>query len=204
MSCSPFDLRDYVLGELAAPDRRQVEMHVGACAGCREEVARLQLTQAALRSLPDEEIPQRIAFVSDKVFAPSPWRRAIQAFWGSSARLGFASAAILSFALVVTAFHRPVPAPAGGALVSQADTTRLEAQLSQRVDQAVRKAVAESEARQAQKTAELIQAMEKRNEIDRQGLLMAVSQNIEVWRKERNVAYHALNDYASGSQGEPR
>ena len=76
MSCSPFDLRDYLLGELAAPERSQVENHVGSCHDCREELARLQFTQAALRALPEEEIPQRIAFVSDKVFAPSPWRRA--------------------------------------------------------------------------------------------------------------------------------
>ena len=205
MSCSPFDLRDYMLGELAAPDRRQVEQHVSACSGCREELARLELTQAALCSLPDEEIPQRIGFVSDKVFAPSPWRRALQAFWGSSARLGFASAAFLSLALVVTALHRPGPAPAGATPVSaQVDTVRLQAQLTDRMNEAVRKAVAESEARQAQKTTELIQAMEKRSEIDRQGLLMAVFQNIEVSRKERNVAYHALNDFAPSGQGEPR
>lgn len=205
MSCSPFDLRDYMLGELAAPDRRQVEQHVAACSDCREELARLDLTQAALRSLPDEEIPQRIGFVSDKVFAPSPWRRAIQTFWGSSARLGFTSAALLSFALVVTALHRPVPAPAGGAPVSasaQVDTVRLEAQLTGRVNEAVRKAVAESEARQTQKMAELIQVVEKRHDFDRQALMMAVSQNMEVLRKERSVALHAANDLAASQQGE--
>jgi hypothetical protein len=108
---------------------------------------------------------------------------------------------MLSLALGVTALHRPVPAPAGNAPVAQVDTARLEAQLTERVNQAVQKAVAESEARQAKQTAELIQAMEKRSEIDRQGLLMAVSQNIEVSRKERNVAYHALNDFAT-RQGE--
>ena len=46
MSCSPFDLRDYLLEELAAGDRREVEKHVRACAGCREELDRLRLTQA--------------------------------------------------------------------------------------------------------------------------------------------------------------
>ena len=201
MSCSPFDLKDFFLKELPTPQALQVEEHIHGCSGCREELERLQLTEVALRSLPEEEVPQRIAFVSDKVFEPSPWRRALQAFWGSAARLGFASAAMLSLALVVTAFHRPVPAPAGNAPVVQVDTARLEAQLTERVNQSVRKAVAESEARQAKQTAELIQAMEKRSEIDRQGLLMAVSQNIEVSRKERNVAYHALNDFST-RQGE--
>ena len=78
---------------------------------------RLRVTQTALFSLRDEEIPQRIAFVSDKVFEPSPWRRWLSAFWGSSARLGFASAAMLSTALVVSALtgrlpHRPSSAGA--------------------------------------------------------------------------------------------
>ena len=75
MSCSPFDLRDYFLQELTDPQQRQVEAHVKTCQACREELDRLRLTEAALFSLRDEEIPQRIAFVSDKIFEPSPWRR---------------------------------------------------------------------------------------------------------------------------------
>ena len=71
MSCSPFDLRDYYLKELTDPQQRQVESHVKDCSACREELERLRLTQAALFSLRDEEIPQRIAFVSDPVFEPS-------------------------------------------------------------------------------------------------------------------------------------
>src|SRR5437764_220487 len=111
MSCSPFDLKDYFLKELADPQRRQVEAHVKSCEPCREELDRLQLTESALFSLRDEEIPQRIAFVSDPIFEPSPWRRFLTDFWGSTARLGFASAAMLSAALVVFALYRPAPAP---------------------------------------------------------------------------------------------
>src|ERR1051326_3096950 len=99
MSCSPFELKDYYLQELSHPQQREVEAHVKGCQVCREELDQLQLTGAALLSLRDEEIPQRIAFVSDKVFEPSPWRRWWTAFWGSSARLAFASAAMLSAAL---------------------------------------------------------------------------------------------------------
>ena len=72
MSCSPFDLRDYFLKELTDPQQRQVEAHVKTCPPCREELERLRLTEAALSALRDEEIPQRIAFVSDKIFEPSP------------------------------------------------------------------------------------------------------------------------------------
>ena len=52
-----------------------MEAHVETCPRCREELDRLRLTEAALFALRDEEIPQRIAFVSDKIFEPSPARR---------------------------------------------------------------------------------------------------------------------------------
>src|ERR1035438_9198470 len=77
MSCSPYDLKDYFLKELADGQQRQVEAHVQSCSGCRQELERLRLTGAALCSLPDEEIPQRIGFVSDPVFERSRWA----AFW---------------------------------------------------------------------------------------------------------------------------
>src|SRR5579864_9606104 len=136
MSCSPFDLRDYLFGELAERERRQVELHVRACGGCNEDLERLRLTHSTLLALRDEEVPQRIGFVSDKVFEPSPARRAWQALWGSSPKLGFASVAMLSVALVIFAFFRPaaaVPAPA-------VDTAKIEQQVSARVSAAVEKA----------------------------------------------------------------
>ncbi len=110
MSCSPFDLRDYHFQELTNPQRLQVESHVKTCQPCREELAQLQLTQSALFTLREEEIPQRIAFVSDPVFEPSPLRRFFSDLWGSTARLGFASAAMLSTALMVFSLTRPAPA----------------------------------------------------------------------------------------------
>jgi len=75
MSCPPIDLKDYLLNELADPERRKLEVHIKTCPACREELDRLRLTEAALFSLREEEIPQRIAFVSDPVFEPSRWRR---------------------------------------------------------------------------------------------------------------------------------
>ena len=57
------------------PRRVEVEAHIKSCTPCREELERLDCTQATLFSLRDEEIPQRIAFVSDKIFEPSPVRR---------------------------------------------------------------------------------------------------------------------------------
>ena len=88
MSCSPFDLRDYCLEELNADQKRQVESHVAGCSACREELERLRLTRQALARLPEEEIPRRIAFVSDKVFEPAWYAR----WWAGLPRLAFAAA----------------------------------------------------------------------------------------------------------------
>ena len=150
MSCSPFDLRDYFLQELADPQQqRLVEAHVKTCAPCREELDRLRITEAALRCMVEEEIPQRIAFVSDKIFEPSPWRRWLAAFWNSGARLGFASAAMLSASLVFFAL-KPAPAPVFSVVrppaveaptaVTQTSAVS-EAEVQQRIQAAVDEAV---------------------------------------------------------------
>lgn len=150
MSCSPFDLNDYYLDELAGPQQRQVEAHVKTCAPCREELDRLRVMGAALRSVAEEEIPQRIAFVSDKIFEPSPWRRRLAAFWNSGARLGFAGAAMLSASLVMFAFRpapapvtviRQVAAPAPASLARNTAATVSEEEIDRRIQAAVDKAV---------------------------------------------------------------
>lgn len=198
MSCSPFDLRDYFLKELVENERRQVESHVRACEACREELDRLRMTEAALLTLRDEEIPQRIAFVSDKVFVPSPLRRWWQAFLGSSARLGFASAAMLSAAIVFSALNRPAPLQVSlPAPAARVDLARTDAAISRRIDEAVRKAVADSEARQEKKTAALLLASERRNELDRKAILLAAEENFEVLQKRFNRLILASNDFGA-------
>jgi anti-sigma factor RsiW len=133
MSCSPFDLRDYFLKELPAPERQQVDLHLKTCPACREEVDRLRLTEAALASLRDEEIPRRLAFVSDRIFEPSPWAR----FWSSGARLGFASAAMLSVALVVYSVSGAGQKPG----TSHALNPEVQQQIQAAVDRAVEQRV---------------------------------------------------------------
>ena len=176
MSCSPFDLRDYFLQELAVPQRRLVESHVRTCPSCREELDRLQLTESALLTLREEEIPQRIAFVSDPVFEPSPVRRWLSDFWGSAARLGFASAAMLSAALVVFAFHQPAPAPATVATAPAAVRTTVatvsDSEIQARIDAAVTKALVAVQARHAEQTKQLVADIEQA----RQRLKLAAEQ----------------------------
>jgi anti-sigma factor RsiW len=159
MSCSPFDLRDYFLKELPGPEGKQVEVHIKTCAECREELERLRATEAALVSLRDEEIPQRLAFVSDKIFEPSPARRAWVAFWGSGARLGFASAAMLSAALVVYTV--------GGAQKGGSRDVALTPQIQAAVD----RAVAASETRMEQRIA----AVQEENQKERRQLILAAA-----------------------------
>ena len=163
MSCSPFDLRDYFLKELPEPEGKQVELHIKSCAACREELERLRMTEAALVSLRDEEMPQRLAFVSDKIFEPSPVRRAWAAFWGSGARLGFASAAMLSAALVVYTV--------GGAGKGAGREVALTPQIQAVVD----RAVAASEARMEQR----IVAVQEENRKERRQLIAAADELVD-------------------------
>ena len=167
MSCSPFDLRDYFLKELPGPEGKQVELHIRTCAACREELERLRITEAALVSLRDEEMPQRLAFVSDKIFEPSPVRRVWAAFWGSSARLGFASTAMLSAAVVI---YTVAGAPARGGKV-EALTLQIQA--------AVDRAVAASEAKLEQR----ILAVQEENRKERRQLVAAADALVDYSRR---------------------
>jgi anti-sigma factor RsiW len=162
MSCSPFDLKDYFLKELTEPQQRQVEAHVQDCSGCREELDRLRLTEAALCSLREEEIPQRIGFVSDPVFERSWWA----AFWGSSARLGFASAAMLSVAILVLGLTHRAPA----VFPSRTSYSRAE------VDQRIQAAVSAAESRQERKTTQLVHELVERTDSEHNHRLIAENQ----------------------------
>jgi anti-sigma factor RsiW len=188
MSCSPFDLRDYFFGELAEEDRQQVELHSRSCLTCREELNRLRSMQAALLAVADEEIPQRIGFVSDRVYEPSLVRRWWRGFWGSAPRLGFAAAAMLSVAIIVSAMHRPavVTPPAS------VDIAKLQADFSRQLNESVQKAVAESDARHER----LLAAAARRFDLERKADIERVSQNFAILDKyvRRDVRASILGD----------
>lgn len=199
MSCSPFDLRDYFLKELAPSEQSQVEAHVKSCSPCREEVERLRLTETALFSLRDEEVPQRIAFVSDPVFEPSPWRRGWAAFWGSSGRLAFAGAAMLSGAIVFSTLH-VTPAPATVLTPAASVQTVSDSEIQSRIESAVAKAVAVSEEKQAAKSRQLVAELER----TRQRLQWAAGE-YDVQSKRAQAATLSAGLYgAPADNGEPR
>ncbi len=185
MSCIGFDLKGYFLEELAPDERRAVAEHLNGCAACREELERLGALRGALHALRDEELPRRIAFVSDKVFEPRWFER----LWQSGPRLGFASAAMLAAAIMVHAFLRPAP-PAAPQVDLVAVETRLET--------AVRKAVAESEARQRAESTQALAAFDKRLEFERRADMLAVEENFNVMRKTMSRWYVASSEMGGG------
>ena len=175
-------IRDYAFDEIDAAGRSAVERHLPQCAECRAELDQLRLTTAALRVLPDVEIPQRIAFVSDKVFAPSRWNR-----WFTGARLGFASALVMAGALVMVVYRQPVAAPVAVASAgSSADAITRQA-ISLQIDDAVKRAVAEVREEDMQMTRAALEISEKRHTAEHKALLLAVEENLTVLEKRYNT-----------------
>jgi len=138
-NCQQCDWKAYALGELDGNARREAEAHAATCAACREELATLRLTLDAMATLRDEEMPRRIAFVSDKVFEPKWYQR----LWSPT----FAGASVLAVAILMHGFARPAGA---------VDQAQIQAQ----VDQAVTKAVAEVDARNREQMLEVMSAYE--------------------------------------------
>jgi anti-sigma factor RsiW len=114
MSCNSYDWKAYALGELDAKERRAAESHASTCSACREDLAATRLTLDAMSTLREEEIPRRIAFVSDKVFEPR--------WWQSFLRPSFAAGCVIAAAILVHAFVRP-PAPDEVAMQARIDRT---------------------------------------------------------------------------------
>ena len=128
MSCEKYDWKAYALGELAANERREAEGHAATCEGCRGELAHVRLTIDTLSALREEEVPRRIAFVSDKVFEPR--------WWDILLKPSFAAALVLAAAILMHGYLVRPPAVD-------------EATIQTRVNQAVMRAVADVERRNA-------------------------------------------------------
>jgi len=190
MNCSSIDLKAYVLGELPESERGMVAGHVRECVSCGEELERLNMTHLALVSLRDEEVPRRIAFVSDKVFEPRWWQR----IWQSGPAMGFASAAVLACAILahgVLTQRIARPATVDTAGVEQRVSAGVNERLNAAVTQAVSKAVADSEASRKQETATLLAAAEQRYEFQRKADLAAFQTNLDMIRKQATQMYMA-------------
>ena len=195
MNCSSEDLKAYLFGELASRDKAPVEDHVRACQNCREELDRLNLTQSALLALEEEEVPQRIAFVSDRVFEP----RWYETIWRSGPAMGFASAVILAAAILAHGFTRPSAAPPVKPTVDTAQIEqRIERGVNARLDAVVQKAVSDAQSKQAAEFAKILDASEKRFETQRQADLATVQQAAKYYEMKMSRWEVALNDARAG------
>lgn len=195
MSCN-YDLKQYALGEAAPDDARRIEAHAATCPSCRDELSRLQLTRMSLLTLRDEELPRRIAFVSDKVFEPRWYVR----LWNSAPQLGFVAAALLACAILIHAFAGPPPPPpvTATAVDTRALEQRLQAEVEARIQTAVTKAVAQAEDRQHLRTVELLQASERRHEFDRRATLAALAEQTRILERQVSNMYVATNNMKAG------
>jgi len=128
------DWKAYLLGELNPEVSRQAQAHMAACSNCHEEVATLRLTLDTLSTLREEEVPRRIAFVSDKVFEPRWWQRAFTPT--------FAAGALVAAAILIHGSLRPGQA---------------------QVDAAVTEAVSQVEARHTLEMQVMLDQLEMRN-----------------------------------------
>jgi len=188
MTCSIVDVKAYFLEELPKRDIAQVESHLGECAECREELERLGVMRTALQSLPEEEVPRRIAFVSDKVFAPRWW----QTIWRSGPVMGFASAALLAGAILVHGFTRPPVTIVTEKQVAAVDA----AQINQRINAEVAKRVDAAVAQQKQQTVQMLEASEKRYQQQRQNDLVEFQQVMRYQNQQMSHLMVASNDQA--------
>jgi hypothetical protein len=187
-------LRDYAFDELSGADRVAMESHVESCGECAAELRSIQLTTATLLSVPDREIPQRIAFVSDKLFEPSPWSRFWRGVLGSPSQLGFAAACLLAGAIVFSAVHRPVEVRTVVAAAPAVD-------VSQQIDAAVKKAVAQVHEEDAKLAQVALAAAELKHQREHQALLVSMQETVEVMRKRLGVAYTSLASLESPAMG---
>ena len=194
MMCAPFDLKDYFFGELDADQRESVERHVDACGGCRSELEALSLTRSAVLCMREEELPRRIAFVSDKVFKPRWWQK----FMTSGPQLGFASAAMLAVAIVFHAVHAPA------VIQSTPNVTQLaqkvdEAEITRRVQAAVEKVVLENQSREAERLLHMVNA--RLSETDRKYNvdLKTIAHYLEVTQKQNALGIRRAMYEPSGA-----
>ena len=192
MTISQDTLKDYVFGELNAAERRAVETACAADPALREELARLQVTQSALFSLREEELPRRIAFVSDKVFEPKWW----QVWLNSGPRLGFASAAMLAGAIV---FHGFAAAPTAGPAPAVAfDQARFEQRIAEEVSRALPVALEQAERRHRTQLAAAIKEAEGKYSRLRQEDQMNMEASYSLFREKQAAMLVSLAQNSGG------
>jgi anti-sigma factor RsiW len=191
MPCADFDWKGFVLQEIPPAERRRMEEHLKTCAACRQEVEALGLTIVAVRQLPQQPNPRRLAFVSDPVFELPWWKR----LWRMPAPVwGFAAACLVAAAIFAHGLLAPPPpavAQVDPAALEKAVQAELEKQLPARLEAAVRTQLAPAMAQLETRLA----AFEQRVETERRADLRDVTAAFELLQKRVNNVYLASAQY---------
>ncbi|MDX2268502.1 MAG: hypothetical protein NW208_10385 [Bryobacter sp.] len=181
------DLRDYALGEGTAAEREAMAARLAASAEEREELRRWELTLRAVADLLQEEIPRRIAFVSDpvweqKVMEPKWWQR----LWPAGPQWGFASAAVLAMAILA---HGWVIRPVEKTMVVEAPAASRGGEQELDVQAIVREAVAASEERQQREFRKVLAEVQQEHESEIRLMAASMEENQSLLRKQMNRLY---------------
>ncbi|MBK7926423.1 MAG: hypothetical protein IPJ98_02725 [Bryobacterales bacterium] len=154
---------------------------------------RAAATIAALRALPYEEPPRRIAFVSDKVFEPTWWQR----LWAAP-KWGFASAALLSGAILFHAATRPATIVQTTTPPAVQQASAPDPNVDALVQAAVARATADLEQRYQARTTQLVKAAEERLLIEHRQDMAAMDASNQMMLRKLNTYMRASNDLGAG------
>ena len=199
------ELQDYLFDELGPEERAAVEERLRTSPEAREEFERLKVTRQSLLALADEEVPRRVAFVSDKVFEPSPWLRWWRAAWEGAPRFALAmTPAVLALVAGLWLLKPTVTVEQGrwqlafgeaAPVVSQVQEARnsdVPTLTEEQVRAVVQTALAESEQRQREAFARLVMDQSQRSNAAWKAAVDDLARNSEAaWqytdRKIRNL-----------------
>lgn len=189
------ELQAYMLGELPAGKRNEMEQWLQANPEAALEAERLGVAVNALQRLPEEEPPRRIAFVSDKVFEPKWYER----LWASGPRAAFASAAMLAVSIVA---HGVVTAPksAPAQVVAAVPQDVIAREVNVAVTKAVAQVRAESDARSQKLVSDALAEAEKKFTLERRADWLAVEATIDTMRKQLNRAMYVASYEREGAR----
>lgn len=187
MSNQDPELEAYALDALPPSQRHAVEARLAGDPAAAAEVERLRTVIAALQRLPEEDPPRRIAFVSDRDFAPK-WRRL---YWNLIPQWGLAAAAMLAVSILAHGWlARPPAAPPAVGPQPLEIEARIAAEVARRVEAAMQQARAElksaADAQSRQLVAQALEQAEKRFALERQADRAAMQASFELLRKQMN------------------
>lgn len=207
MADSIHDLEDYLFDELGPEERSAVEERLRTSPEARDEFGRLKMTRQSLLALADEEVPRRVAFVSDKVFEPSPWLRWWRAAWAGAPRFALAmTPAVLALVAGLWLLKPTVTVEQGRWQVAFGEAVAPEPQVHEarnseaptlteaQVRAVVQSALAESEQRQREAFTRLVMEQSRRSNAEWKAAVDDLARNSEAaWqytdKKIQNLLY---------------